>query len=140
MNIEEFQSNLKNICGASTIISIGLNLIIARLGFGKLLIFILNAIAFLFIFLGLKKNIHLNETGQKVSHRWKKNELLKISLTEFLFPTIFINGFFNSNINSQFINFSLYMFLMFLYHNGEFFFVLYCHPAEVCWDSKKFLI
>lgn len=33
-------------------------------------------------------------------------------------------------------NFCAYLGLFCIYHNGEFFFVLWCHPKELCWHSK----
>ena len=72
-------------------------------------------------------------------YKWKRFDMLKIifiefSLTKFPFWAIY-NIIKNKEINMTTI-FLFYLTIFCLYHNGEFFFVLFCHPKEIHWDSK----
>lgn len=80
-------------------------------------------------------------TGTKFSNK----NLLYIILTELLIGQLVYFGLKSTVLTllghtiSGLNVLSIYLLVFSVYHNGEFFFVLWCHTDEVSWKSKIFI-
>jgi len=95
------------------------------------------------IFIFIAKSLSLEEYESNSNFpSFQKNEIFKILLTEYIFGKVISfwfygnYGYFGESRFGLVRTFAVYLCLFCIYHNGEFLFVLWCHPQEFGWKSK----